>query len=538
LEDSARIMIEPRQLDLLVIGGGINGCGIARDAVGRGLSVMLVEEADLASATSSASTKLIHGGLRYLELYELRLVREALIERERLQAVAPHIIRPLRFVLPHDTGIRPAWMVRIGLFLYDHLATRKSLPGSETIRLERHAFGKPLKGSYKTGFAYSDCSVPDSRLVVLTAMDASERGAQIATRTRFVSARRSANGWEAELQDVRSGARSKITARLLVNAAGPWVSDVLQAKLAVKTAKHVRMVKGSHIVVRRRYEGEQAYIFQNPDKRIVFAIPYEDQFTLIGTTDVPYEGDPRGIAISEEETRYLCASVNHFLAREVTPRDVVWSYAGVRPLYDDGSIEASVVTRDYVFDLDAPDGEAPVLSIFGGKITTFRRLAEHAMDEIGRFFPKMGGAWTAKASLPGGDIPNGDIDGFTRDLQARKPFLSVELAGRLARSYGTRVDRIVKDAKTAADLGRDFGRGLSEAEIEYLRRSEWAETAQDILWRRSKLGLHLPETAAANIDQYLQGGLRPAEAALRPWAPSPKHDRGVPRASGRDAEGG
>jgi glycerol-3-phosphate dehydrogenase len=509
-------MVEPRPVDLLVIGGGINGCGIARDAVGRGLSVMLVEEADLASATSSASTKLIHGGLRYLEQYEFLLVREALMERERLQATAPHIIWPLRFVLPHDIGIRPAWMVRIGLFLYDHLATRKKLPGSETIRLDRHAFGAPLKGSYTTGFVYSDCWVQDSRLVVLNAMDASERGATIAVRTRLVSAKRGKNGWEAQIEDVGSGRKTKVTARLLVNAAGPWVSDVLQAKLGVNTSRHVRMVKGSHIVVRRRYEGEQAYIFQNPDRRIVFAIPYEDHFTLIGTTDVPYERDPRGIAISDEETRYLCASVNHYMAHEVMPQDVVWSYAGVRPLYDDGSINASVVTRDYVFDLDAPGGTAPVLSVFGGKITTFRRLAEHAMDEIMRFFPKMRGTWTANASLPGGDIAGGDIDGFTDDLLKRKPFLSPKLARRLARSYGTRADRILKDAKTVRDLGRDFGKGLSEAEIDYLTDSEWAMTAEDILWRRSKLGLHLPATAAANIGHYLEGRRQPPRAALQP----------------------
>jgi glycerol-3-phosphate dehydrogenase len=498
-------MVAGRSLDLLVIGGGINGCGIARDAAGRGLSVMLVEEADLASATSSASTKLIHGGLRYLEQYEFRLVREALIERERLQAVAPHIIGPLRFVLPHDVGIRPAWMVRIGLFLYDHLARRKTLPSSKTIRLDKHPFGAPLKGNFTTGFVYSDCRVQDSRLVVLNAMDACERGATIAVRTRLVSARRDADGWQALVEDVETGVQRTVATRLVVNAAGPWVSKVLQTRLGVNTTKHVRMVKGSHIVVPRHYGGEQAYIFQNVDKRIVFAIPYEEEFTLIGTTDVLFEEDPRGIAISDEETRYLCDSVNHYFAQPIAPQDVVWSYAGVRPLYDDGSIDASVVTRDYVFDLDVSGATAPVLSVFGGKITTFRRLAEHAMGEITRFFPKIGGAWTANAPLPGGDIAGRDIDEFTRDLLRRKPFLAANVARRLARSYGTRVDRVLGDAKTMTDLGRDFGMGLSEAEIDYLATSEWAATAQDILWRRSRLGLHLPRTAAADIDHYLEG---------------------------------
>jgi len=503
-------------LDLLVVGGGINGCGIARDAVGRGLSVMLVEEADLAGATSSASTKLIHGGLRYLEQYEFRLVREALMERERLQAVAPHIIWPLRFVLPHAIGIRPAWMVRIGLFLYDHLASRKKLPGSETIRLDRHPFGAPLKSNFRTGFVYSDCWVQDSRLVVLNAMDASERGATIAVRTRLVSARRGAEGWEALVEDVSSGAKRSVSARLLVNAGGPWAADILKSRLGVNTAKHVRMVKGSHIVIRRHYEGAQAYMFQNPDKRIVFAIPYEEGFTLIGTTDVPYDHDPRGISISEEETSYLCEAVSTCFKEPVSPKDVVWSYSGVRPLYDDGSISASVVTRDYVFDLDAAGEAAPVLSVFGGKITTYRRLAEHAMDEIMRFFPKMGSAWTETAALPGGDIPGADIEAFTQDLIRSKPFLAPDVGRRLARSYGTRVDRFLGNAKKAVDLGRDFGMGLTEAEIDYLTTSEWAATAEDILWRRSKLGLHLPRSAAGEIEAYLASRRTFAKSGMRP----------------------
>ena len=497
-------MVDSRPVDLLVVGGGINGCGVARDAVGRGLSVLLVEEADLAGATSSASTKLIHGGLRYLENYEFRLVHEALLERERLQAIAPHIIWPLRFVLPHVPGIRPAWMVRMGLFLYDHLASREKLPGSETIRLDRHPFGAPLKSNYKTGFAYSDCRVQDSRLVVLNAMDASERGATIAVRTRLVSAHRGAQAWEAVIEDVGTGVKRNVSARLVVNAGGPWVGEILKSRLGVKTSKHVRMVKGSHIVVPRHYEGDQAYMFQNPDKRIVFAIPYEDAFTLIGTTEEPYDHDPRGVSIDEEETNYLCESVSKRFKQPVRPSDIVWSYSGVRPLYDDGSINASVVTRDYVFDLEAEEDAAPVLSIFGGKITTYRRLSEHAMDEIMRFFPKMGKAWTVKAVLPGGDIPGADIESFTQELIRNKPFLTPAVARRLARTYGTRVERFLGNASKAKDLGRDFGMGLSDAEIDYLVTSEWARTSEDILWRRSKLGLHLPKSAAADIGAYLE----------------------------------
>jgi glycerol-3-phosphate dehydrogenase len=494
----------PESFDILVIGGGINGCGIARDAAGRGLSVMLVEQGDLASGTSSASTKLVHGGLRYLELFEFRLVREALTERERLLAASPHIIWPLRFVLPHDRGIRPAWLVRLGLFLYDHIAPRKRLPGCETIRFGQHPYGRPLQDRFKIGFAYSDCWVEDSRLVVLAAMDAKERGAKIAVRTRFVSARRDAQGWRATLQDADGGGTREVRATALVNAAGPWVADVLRSRLGVNSSKNVRLIKGSHIVVRRLYEGEQAYILQNADKRIVFAIPYEQDFTLIGTTDIPYDEEPHAVRISDEETRYLCDSVSHCFRTPVDPQDVVWSYAGVRPLFDDGSITASVVTRDYVFDLEAADGAAPALSVFGGKITTFRRLAEHAMDELRRFFPGMRPAWTEAATLPGGDIPNDDFEGFVRALQARKPFLYQATARRLARAYGTRLDRFVGKARSAADLGRDFGKGLTEAEIDYLLACEWAVTADDILWRRSKLGLHLPQGAAAEIAKYLE----------------------------------
>jgi glycerol-3-phosphate dehydrogenase len=505
----------PDPFDILVIGGGINGCGIARDAAGRGLSVMLVEQGDLAGGTSSASTKLIHGGLRYLEQFEFRLVREALLERERLLKAAPHIIRPLRFVLPLDRGVRPAWLVRLGLFIYDHLARRECLPGSETIRFQGHPYGKALKDEFRIGFAYSDCRVDDGRLVVLAALDAEERGAEIAVRTRFVSARRDAETWQIALQDAQSGRMREVRARALVNAAGPWVADVLRTRLGVSSSKKVRLIKGSHIVTRRLYEGEHAYILQNADKRIVFTIPFERDFTLIGTTDVPYEGEPHEIRISEEETHYLRDSVARFLRRSITPEDIVWTYAGVRPLFDDGSITASVVTRDYVFDLEAPPGVPPALSVFGGKITTFRRLAEHAMDELARFFPGLKPAWTENAALPGGDMPKGDFEGFLTDLTARKPFLDPTVAHRLARAYGTRVDALLGNACRSTDLGRDFGEGLTEAEIDYLVRYEWARTVEDIVWRRSKLGLHLPQPAIDDVSQYLGAGKDAGAAAAR-----------------------
>jgi glycerol-3-phosphate dehydrogenase len=494
----------PDPFDILVIGGGINGCGIARDAAGRGLKVMLVEQGDLAQGTSSASTKLIHGGLRYLEQFEFRLVREALQERERLLNSAPHIIWPLRFVLPHDRGVRPAWLVRLGLFLYDHLAARERLPGCETLHLKQHPYGEALQPRFQTGFAYSDCAVDDSRLVVLCAIDAKERGADIALRARFVSARRGADLWTVVLEDVNSGKTRELRARTLVNAAGPWVAEVLGSRLGVNSSKKVRLIKGSHLVTRRLYQGEHAYILQNPDKRIVFTIPYENDFTLIGTTDVPYHQEPHEIRISEEETRYLRESVSLHLRTPVAPEDIVWTYAGVRPLFDDGSITASVVTRDYVFDLDAPHGAPPALSVFGGKITTFRRLAEHAMDALSSFFPGLKPAWTENATLPGGDMPKADFDAFLADLMARKPFLDASTARRLAKAYGTRVDAFLGEARRPTDLGRDFGAGLSEAEIDYLMEAEWARSVEDILWRRSKLGLHLPQAAVADIGRYLE----------------------------------
>ncbi|MBI1868334.1 MAG: glycerol-3-phosphate dehydrogenase [Methylocystis sp.] len=497
--------------DLIIVGGGVNGCAIARDAAGRGLDVLLLERQDLASGTSSASTKLIHGGLRYLEHYEFRLVHEALEEREILLAAAGHVIWPLRFVLPHERGVRPAWLVRLGLFLYDHLARRKRLPGSRMVELAGRPFGAPLRQDYKLGFTYFDCWVDDARLVVLEALDAHERGADVRVGAKLTRARREGDLWIATTED-DSGRREEASGRVLVDAAGPWVSDVLQDKLRVHSAKHVRLVKGSHLVLRKLYEGDHAYILQLPDKRVMFAIPFEDDFTLIGTTDIPHMGALDGVAISAEETRYLLDGVNHFFRRTAAPADIVWSYAGLRPLYDDGSLQASVVTRDYAFDLDAPHEGAPVLAIFGGKITTARRLAEHALDALTPFFPHMKPAWTKDAALPGGDLGSAGFEAFLTELLRRKPFLEARVARRLARAYGARVWRFLDQAHSMADLGRDFGFGLTEAELSYLHDHEWARSVEDILWRRSKLGLHLTGAQQQALAQALgeanSGGLR------------------------------
>ena len=492
--------------DLAVIGGGINGCGIARDAAGRGLSVLLLEQGDLAGATSSASTKLIHGGLRYLEYGEFRLVREALIERERLWGMAPHIIWPLRFVLPQLHSPRPAWMVRLGLWLYDHLGGRKRLPATETIDLARAAQGAGLNPGARKAFVYSDCWVEDSRLVVLNAMDAATRGATILTRTRLVSARRSGQAWLATI--TRDGTTRTVRARALVNAAGPWVEDVLQrtrdpAQTGNQRDRGVRLIKGSHIVLPRLYPGDHAFLLQNPDRRVVFAIPYEGEFTLVGTTDEAWTAPPGPATISDHETSYLLDTVRRYFAADVGPADVRWTYAGIRPLYDDHAANASAVTRDYVLDFDAPEGGAPLLSVFGGKITTFRKLAEHALEKICAHFPMAGPAWTAGAVLPGGDLPGGDFDAYVADLAGEHPALPRPLIRRLARAYGTRAEQVLAGARTVGDLGRDFGAGLTEAELTYLARHEWAISAHDVLWRRSKMGLHVLPQAAAQIDAFM-----------------------------------
>ena len=491
------------EFDLLIVGGGINGVGIARDAAGRGLSVLLVEKDDLASHTSSASTKLIHGGLRYLEYGEIRLVREALIERERLLALAPHIIWPLEFVLPQTHSPRPAWMVRLGLFLYDHLGGRKRLPATRTIHLDRDALGDGLKPGPSRAFVYSDCWVEDGRLVVLNARDAAERGATILTHTSLVDAVRDGAGWSATIADA-AGQRT-VTARALVNAAGPWVADILAKVPDSRRDRGVRLIKGSHIVVPRLYAGDHAFLLQNPDRRVVFAIPYERDFTLVGTTDEAWQGAPGPATIDAAETTYLCDTITRYFTRPVTPADVVWSYSGIRPLYDDHAAKASAVTRDYVLDLDggSEDGRAPMLSIFGGKITTYRKLAEHAMERLAPVFPNATKAWTASKPLPGGDIPDADFDRYVAALTARRPGLPAPLLYRLARAYGTRIDGLLGAARTIADLGQDFGAGLFAAEVDYLVDQEWATTAEDILYRRSKLGLHVPAGTAAAIDVYL-----------------------------------
>ncbi len=490
--------------DLLIVGGGINGAGIARDAAGQGLSVLLVEQRDLASGTSSASSKLIHGGLRYLEYGEFRLVRESLKEREVLLRLAPHLVRPLRFVLPHDRNLRPAWMIRLGLFLYDHLGGRDTLPGSRGLDLRAGADGTPLQERFRRGFSYADCRCDDARLVIANCLDAAARGGAIRPRTELLAARRIDGVWEAALGG--AAASETVRARALVNAAGPW-AGALDERIAARPggakSKKLKLVKGSHIVVDRVHEGEQAYILQNDDKRVVFLLPYLERYSLIGTTDIAYEGDPASVAIDRAETDYLIAAVNRFLRRPVAAEAVRWAYAGVRPLYDDGAVSATAATRDYVFDLDAPPGGAPLLTIFGGKLTTYRRLAEHAMAKLLPALKRVPRAWTATAPLAGGDMPGGDFAAFATALAGEYPSLPAPLLRRYARLYGTRARLLLDGAVAAADLGEDLGAGLHAREVDFLRRTEWATTADDILWRRTKLGLELPSEARTRLDDYL-----------------------------------
>lgn len=488
--------------DLAIVGGGVNGCGIARDAAGRGLSVVLFEKADLASGTSSASTKLIHGGLRYLEHYEFRLVREALAEREVLWGIAPHIVWPLRFVLPHHPGLRPAWLLRLGLWLYDHMGGRRLLPPTRSLDLTRDPAGRPLRPDLRRGFEYSDCWVEDSRLVVLNARDAAERGASIRPRTRVVGARREGDLWVIEAES--GGGREEVRARALVDAAGPWAGQVLDA-LKVDAPAHVRLVQGSHIVVPRLYAHARCYIFQNGDGRIVFAIPYETDFTLIGTTDRDYSGLPEDVKASPEEVAYLCAAASEYFVAPVTPDQVVWTYSGVRALFDDGASKAQEATRDYVLTLDAPDDGAPLLSVFGGKITTYRRLAEAALEKLAPHLPAMGPPFTGQAPLPGGDFPREGFDHLVRQLRTAFPALDPVLLRRLARAYGTRAFRLLKGVGDAEDLGEAFGPHLSMREVDYLMDNEWAARADDVLWRRSKLGLRLSPGEVAALESYMAG---------------------------------
>ncbi len=490
--------------DLAIVGGGINGAGIARDAAGRGLKTLLVEKDDLASHTSSWSTKLIHGGLRYLEYYEFRLVAEALAEREVLLHAAPHIIAPLQFVLPHEPHLRPAWMIRAGLFLYDHIGGRKSLPSSFGVDLSASRWGAGLKNTFHRGFVYSDARVDDARLVVFNAISAREKGADIRTHTKLITARRENGCWRMTLREA-NGETQKVSARALVNASGPWVKQVQDEVSAEPTQASVRHVKGSHIVVPRVHKEEHAYILQNSDHRIIFVIPYQGEFSLIGTTDITVE-EYEHPEITREEIAYLCGIASAYLAKPITPGDVVWTYSGVRPLYDDGSADPAAVTRDYVLKLDHQDGAAPLLSIFGGKITTYRRLAEQVLRELAPFFPEMKSPWTRTEPLPGGDMVKSDLAAFERDLCARYALLDPRLLGALARRHGTRSSRVLGSANTVADLGRHFGDTLFAAEIDYLIAQEWATGAEDILWRRTKCGLHMTAGEREAVSQYLRDG--------------------------------
>ncbi len=513
--------------DLVVVGGGVNGCGIARDAAGRGLSVLLCEKGDLAQATSSASTKLFHGGLRYLEHFEFRLVREALREREILLQSMPHISWPMRFVLPVDSelripndnsrlsralaaffpmlsGKRPAWLVRTGLFLYDNLGGRRLLPGTVVLDLRRHPAGVPLKRKFRKAFEYSDCWVQDSRLVVLNACDAARRGAKIGTRTALVNAERSEGRWRIRLKDIAAGNSYSVFAKVLVNAAGPWADEVLENRLKLGTMRNLRLVRGSHIVVRKLFDLGQPYILQQPDGRIVFAIPYEKDFCLIGTTDMIHEGDPGQVACTEPERDYLLEATARYFDRAIRKDDIVWSFAGVRPLMNASESDPASASRDYALELDGDGESPPLLSIYGGKLTTYRRLAESALEKISPYFPKMSGSWTATAPLPGGDFEIEDFDRVAEGLREKYSFLSDEWAKRLVRAYGTLAFRVLGCAQSPGDLGACLGSDLYEREVEWLIDNEWARTAEDVVWRRSKLGLVLSEAQVSALNARME----------------------------------
>lgn len=477
--------------DLFVIGGGVNGAGIARDAAGRGLSVFLCEKDDLAQGTSSRSGKLVHGGLRYLEYYEFRLVREALIEREVLLESAPHIIWPMRFVLPHNPADRPAWLVRLGLFLYDNLGGRKKLPGTRTLNLRTAPEGAPIKDDYTKAFEYSDCWVDDARLVLLNALDAAGRGVTVKTRIACTSIRRENGIWTVETADTLSGAKQTVKARCVVNTAGPWVNDIIGRVAGLNSNRNVRLVKGSHIIVPKFWEGRQAYLVQNPDKRVIFINPYENDLALIGTTDIPYQGRPEDVQADDKEIDYLLKSVNRYFKQQLRQTDIIHTFSGVRPLYDDNAENPSAVTRDYIFEVDGGEGKAPLLSVFGGKITTFRKLSEHALERLRPFFPSMGPGWTAKAHLPGGEMAGADFDQFLGDVRARYPWLPVGLAKHYARLYGTRIHALIGPADGTADLGQAFSPLFYEREARFLMETEWALRPEDILERRTKHGLHM-----------------------------------------------
>ncbi|AKH63436.1 MULTISPECIES: glycerol-3-phosphate dehydrogenase [Photorhabdus] len=486
--------------DLIVIGGGINGAGIAADAAGRGLSVLLLEAQDLAKATSSASSKLIHGGLRYLEHYEFRLVSEALAEREVLLNLAPHIAFPMRFRLPHQPHLRPAWMIRIGLFLYDNLGKRVSLPSSKGLKFGAHSVLKP---ELVRGFEYSDCWVDDARLVVLNAQEVKKHGGEVRTRTKVTRAWREQDGWMVEAEDLRTGKTHTWRAKGLVNATGPWVKEFFDDGLKLKSPYGIRLIKGSHIVVPRVHDEPQAYILQNEDNRIVFVIPWMDEFSIIGTTDVEYNGDPKEVKIDDQEINYLLEVYNNHFKKQISREDIVWTYSGVRPLCDDESDSPQAITRDYTLDIHDEQGKAPLLSIFGGKLTTYRKLAEHAMEKMIQYYPNAGAAWSKNGQLPGGNLEGCDRDGYARLLRKRHNWLPEGVAVRYARTYGSNSGLILQGANNLADLGKSFGQGLYEAELRYLVNNEWVVELDDAIWRRTKLGMWLNEEQKQRIAVWL-----------------------------------
>ena len=488
--------------DLAIVGGGVNGCGLARDAAGRGLSVHLCDKGDLGGGASSASTKLVHGGLRYLESFEFRMVREALAEREVLLKIAPHIVRPMRFVLPHRKGSRPWPLIRLGLMVYDHLGGRRLLQKTKALDLARDPAGAPLRSADVKAFEYSDCWVDDARLVVLNAIDAAERGATIAPRTACVSAERAGGVWRVTLEGPHG--RSEIRARGLVNAAGPWVDGVARGALRANDAARVRLVRGSHIVVPRLFDHDRAYLLQQPDGRVVFAIPFERDFTLVGTTDVDHEGSPDEAEPSDEEIAYLCEAAGAAFSTQVFRDEIVWSFSGVRPLHDDGSGAAQKATRDYALEIEAGEGRPPLLTIYGGKITTYRKLAETALARLGEVMAIPKGRWTSRSPLPGGGFPAAAPLG--ERLEAAFPFLSPGHASRLAASYGSRAWDMLEGVRDARGLGYVFGADLSEREVRYLIEKEWAHTAEDVLWRRSKLGLRLDPDERETLARFMPGG--------------------------------
>lgn len=492
--------MNPSHFDVFIVGGGINGAGIAADAAGRGLSVGLCEMGDLAQATSSSSSKLIHGGLRYLEHYEFRLVKEALNEREVLLKIAPHLVTPMRFQMPHRPHLRPAWLIRIGLFLYDNLGKRETLMGSKGVK---YGADSPLKADITQGFEYSDCWVDDARIVVANVLSAQRDGAEIFARTRCISAKRVNNQWVIGLEDQITKETREVTAKALVNAAGPWVSSFIETKLERKAPYGIRMIKGSHIVVPKLYQHSNSFIMQNTDKRIIFAIPYREHYTLLGTTDMEYKGDPKAVAISEEETQYILKVTNDHFKKTLTPADVIWSYSGVRPLLEDESSDPSAVTRDYTLHVEDQQNKAPLLSIFGGKITTYRKLALSAMTKLEPYFDHLAAPWTHSKPLPGGNLGM-SLDAFAMKLQQDYPFIGASLAHRFANSYGDLSHAFLKKANSESDLGQHFGNQLYQLEVDHLIHNEWAHSAEDILWRRTKLGLEFTPDQVNALDSYVQ----------------------------------